>query len=81
MYDVPSRLTKCFAAVFPSLPEDKFPLAEPSTVDGWDSVASVTLIATIEEEFAIELDLQEAGSLMSFEKMLKFLENRPAGNG
>ncbi len=65
MDDVRSRLIRCFAAVFPGLTHDQIPKAQPATVTGWDSVASVTLIATIEEEFAVEFDVQEIANVLS----------------
>jgi acyl carrier protein len=75
MDDARSRLARCFAAVFPNLSPDQIPQAEPSTVAGWDSVASVTLIATIEEEFGVEFDVQEIANLLSFTKLFEYLQS------
>ena len=74
MDEVKDRLARCFIAVFPELSEQAVHLAEPSTVKGWDSVASVTLMATVEEEFGVSFDIQEAADLMSYGKMLEFLK-------
>ena len=61
-------------AVFPLVPEEQLEHAEAANLAGWDSVASVTLFATIEEEFAIEIDVQDMKDLLSFEKLLTYLQ-------
>jgi len=81
MDDTRDRLARCFAAVFPSLPVDSIARAGVSNTEGWDSVASVTLIATIEEEFGIELDIQDLAELISFEKILDYLQQNPRKAG
>lgn len=81
MDEVRGRLTRCFAAVFPALPEDRVHTAQPSTVNGWDSVASVTLIALVEEEFGVEFDVQEIANLLSFGKLLDYLQARSISGG
>jgi acyl carrier protein len=73
--DTRERLLRCMQAVFPSVPENQLELAQASGVDGWDSVASVTLFATIEEEFGIEIDVQDMKDLLSFEKLAAYLEH------
>jgi acyl carrier protein len=67
------RLMGCFAAVFPTLAQDEILRADHHNVRQWDSVASVTLFATIEEEFGIELELQDLPGLLSFETILAHL--------
>jgi acyl carrier protein len=74
MADVRARLTTCFAAVFPSLSENQIPAATVSSVREWDSVASVTLLATIEEEFGIEIAAKDMGQLLSFPTIFAYLE-------
>lgn len=76
MADTRERLLRCMQAVFPSVHEGQLELAQASSVDGWDSVASVTLFATIEEEFGIEIDVQEMKDLLSFEKLFAYLQQR-----
>jgi acyl carrier protein len=67
MTDAAQRLVDCFAAVFPNLPADQLPAATAETVAEWDSVAQVTLIAAVEEEFGISIDPNAYGSLVSFQ--------------
>ena len=76
MADTKERLTRCFAAVFPSLNGNQILDATASTVQGRDSVASVTLFAMIEEEFRFELDLHDLAELTSFAKILDYLSKR-----
>jgi acyl carrier protein len=74
--DVRSQLVGCFSAVFPGLSQDDILRADHHNVSGWDSVASVTLFATIEEEFGLELDLMDLPELTSFEKICGYLATK-----
>lgn len=74
MNDLQGRLHRCFAAVFPSLPESQITAATLDTVEGWDSVAAATLITTIEEEFGLEFDMEAIGSLTSYQTIAAELE-------
>jgi acyl carrier protein len=76
MNEIGERLTKCFAAVFPQLPETQIPLATPGVVDGWDSMASITLLSVIEEEFGIQIEPEDIEYFTSFETVLGYLNNR-----
>ncbi|MGA2422328.1 MAG: acyl carrier protein [Candidatus Acidiferrum sp.] len=73
MADVKARLERCFSAVFPALSAAQIVQANPASVAAWDSVASVTLFALIEEEFALEIDVQDMPQLLSFEGLLAYL--------
>lgn len=76
MNDIKERLVKCFDAVFPDLGEAMILHASPQTVESWDSMASITLISVIEEEFEIEIDPEDIESLVSFEKVLDYIGNK-----
>lgn len=73
MPDVRSRLTKCFQIVFPDLPVSEIPNARQETVPAWDSVAAITLLNVIEDEFQIEMDLEIAADLYSYERICEYL--------
>ena len=77
MNDVQRRLTRCFAAVFPNLPESQITSATLDTVEGWDSVAAATLVTTIEEEFGIEFDVDAVGNLTSYQAISDYLSKLP----
>jgi acyl carrier protein len=66
MNDHQARLARCFAAVFPQLPESLIPAATQATTEGWDSVATVTLFSLIQEEFGVSLDFDDLQNLESF---------------
>lgn len=54
--DAPERLTRCVRLVFPGLSPAEARAASAETVDGWDSVSAVTLLALVEEEFGVPVD-------------------------
>jgi acyl carrier protein len=76
MADTKERLLRCFSAVFPPLSVAQIVQASPPTVAAWDSVASVTLFAIVEEEFALEIDVQDMKDLLSFESILQYLQQK-----
>jgi acyl carrier protein len=78
MNDVDVRLKRCFAVAFPSVPPDAIPRAEQASVEGWDSVAAITLVALIEEEFAITVDLDQLPELTSFAAIRRYLDQTAA---
>ena len=67
------RLANCFSAVFPELSSEEIFEASPTTVRTWDSVAVVTLLAVIEEEFGITIDEEDPARFDSFEAILNYL--------
>ena len=73
---VQSRLARCFGLVFPELGPDEIPLASPASVGTWDSLASINLVAVIEEEFGIQVELEELEDMMSFATILDLVERR-----
>jgi len=76
MDEIRNRLLACFSAVFPLLSPSELESAESSQLPAWDSVASVTLFATIEEEFATEIDVNNMAELLSFKKLEEYLRER-----
>ena len=78
MDDTQNRLMSCFSAIFPSLSREAILKADAMRLEAWDSVASVTLFAMIEEEFGIEMDIQDSADLLSFAKIENYLYSRKA---
>jgi len=76
MDETQKRLTNCFRLVFPDLPEAEIPSASQETVAAWDSVAAITLVNVIEEEFGVEVDLDDLAELDSFSKVSNYLQAR-----
>jgi acyl carrier protein len=62
-------------AVFPELSPEETPRASPASVSSWDSVASITLLSVLEEEFEIQVAPEDLEHLVSFELVLNYLRH------
>lgn len=78
MDNVRERLVDCFHTVFPSLTEAEIVSASQGSIAKWDSVATITLVNVIEDEFGIELDLDQLGELDSFDSISRHVSGQPA---
>ena len=76
MDETRQRLANCFQTVFPDLPEAEIATASTSTLATWDSVAAITLMNVIEDEFGFEMDLDDLADLDSFDKVYSYLQKR-----
>jgi len=76
MNDLRGRLVDCFAVVFPDLGPEQIPRASTATVGAWDSMATVTLIGVLEEEFAVQITPDDLPRLASFERVLDYLRSK-----
>jgi len=68
------RLASCFWAIFPELSSEEITQASSATVQSWDSVAVVTLLAVIEEEFGISIEEDDPAKFDSFQRILCYLQ-------
>jgi acyl carrier protein len=73
MDDIRIRLTRCFAAVFPNHARPDIESATAQSMAGWDSIAMVTLISVVEEEFGVAIAINDIGNLNSFESFQRHL--------
>jgi acyl carrier protein len=78
--DFESRLARCFASVFPELTPDQIRQASTETVPRWDSLAAVTLVAVIEQEFSVQIDPLDLPELGSYGAVKAYVENQLAGS-
>lgn len=78
MDNTEERLVKVFETVFPDLSADRITSATQDTVQTWDSVAAITLMNLIEEEFSIQMDFEDLGELTSFGKILTYVNGKLA---
>lgn len=78
MSDDRARLAQCFAATFPELDEAEIERAAVTSVGAWDSMATVTLHALLEEEFGITIRPDDIDRLISFDLILHYLHEREA---
>jgi len=76
MDDLEGKLIDCFAVVFPDLAREEVRLASMASVPGWDSMASINLVAVIEEEFGIQLEIEELADMASFASVLDLLHQK-----
>jgi acyl carrier protein len=76
MDDTESRLRRCFTLAFPDIEEKQLRHATTDTLASWDSIANVTLINLIEEEFGAEMTLEDVEHLNSFEGYLAYMQTR-----
>jgi acyl carrier protein len=76
MTAIESRVSKCFLNVFPDLTAADLPRASQAGLPQWDSVAHVTLLSAISEEFQIELDDESFESLTSYLLVVDFVESQ-----
>lgn len=74
MIDLRCRLSDCFVLVFPDLKPQEASSASMGSMASWDSVAGVTLLAVVEEEFGVSIPPDEVVQLSSFELILDFLQ-------
>jgi len=72
------RLIECFRDVFPQIPGDAIPHASVETLPAWDSLATVTVLALIEEEFGVRVEPESIEGLTSFDRVLAYLTARPS---
>lgn len=73
------RLAGCFKKVFPNLSRAEIGAASQAGIGAWDSIAQVTLISLIGEEFGIEPDFEEFEAATSFPAFRDIVGARLAG--
>ncbi len=78
MHNSEQRLEKVFETVFPDMPVAEIRTASQDSIQNWDSVAAITLMNLIEEEFGIQMDFGEVAELTSFPKILEYVNERIA---
>jgi acyl carrier protein len=79
MAELESRLVNCFAVVFPELTAQEIPSVSMGSLASWDSVAGITLLSVIEEEFNLSIPPDEVAGLVSFGLIVDYLR-RPPGD-
>lgn len=76
MHDVRQRLIRCFSSVFPDLDETGIQEATITSVEAWDSIATVTLLTLVEEEFGFPVDVDDVDQFVSFDSMLLYVTGK-----
>lgn len=78
MDDGDDRLVRCFASAFPSATPDEIRTAKFDAMPGWDSLRGVTLLAVLEQELGVQIDLPELLELETFDAVKRYLLQRGA---
>ena len=76
MDDLEARLVRCFGLIFPALDEKQIRRATNADVPSWDSMAMVILVNVVEEEFGMQIDMEDAEHLTSFGGFLAYMRTR-----
>jgi acyl carrier protein len=79
MDELEAGVTRCFSAIFPDLDQASMLDATPYTLSDWDSVATVTLLATVEQELSIEIDPEDVSEFVSYQRIVSYVRRRKAG--
>ena len=78
MTQIRQRLASCFSAAFPRLRDAEVANAAVGATAGWDSLATVNLVALVEEEFHIQVSPEDIERFGSFEQIAEYLQRREA---
>lgn len=73
MNNLDQRLISVFRNAFPDVPEDRLSSVTQENTQSWDSVAAITLMNLIEEEFEMQLDFEDLADLTSFARVRDYL--------
>lgn len=76
MSESQDRLIRCFSSVFPTLSEAEIRASDVVPLLDLDSLAGVTLVTLIGQEFGVNVDLPDLLELRSFEAVSQFLQKR-----
>ena len=78
MDNLEHRLVRCFSSVFPDLDEEQIRSASVDSVPAWHSLASITLISVVQEEFGVEVGLMDLPNLVSFAAVQNYVQHHLA---
>ena len=75
-----ARVLDCFRSVFPERSDDELRVLDQATVDDWDSLASLSLLTVIEEEFEITFDDDAIAEMTTFPAVCDAVAARTASS-
>ncbi len=76
MSEQDDQLVRCFASVFPTLSEGDIRSSNVVPLFDLDSLAGVTLVTLIDQEFGVNVELPDLLDLGSFEEIAQFLRKQ-----
>ncbi len=68
-----NRVTDCFCAIFPSHSREELLTASRESIPEWDSLAGVTLLTLLQQEFHLDIDLGELEQFDSVQAVLDYV--------
>jgi acyl carrier protein len=77
MKDIHERLVACFRNVFPNVEAEEAPRASTASLAAWDSLAHITLLSAISEEFGVDFSDEDFEELVSFALIADRLSDAP----
>lgn len=75
MAEVAVRLLRCFSSVFPGLTAEQIRAACAELLSAWDSLTAVRLLAVLEQEFGLEISVEDMQNLKSYHQIYNYLIN------
>ena len=76
MSEQEDRLVRCFASVFPTLSEEEIRTSNVVPLLDLDSLAGVTLVTLIDQEFDMNVEVAELLELGSFDAIAQFVRKQ-----
>ena len=78
MTTLKERVADCFCAIFPSHSRAEILTASRESIPEWDSLAGVTLLTLLQQEFHIDIDLTELEHFNSVQAVLDYVSANAA---
>ena len=74
--DIKSRLESLFGKVIQGVAAESISELERVDTEEWDSLAHLNLVISLEEEFGVSINPDQAAAITSFEETYKFVESK-----
>ncbi|HEY1792330.1 MAG TPA: acyl carrier protein [Opitutaceae bacterium] len=81
MNTLQGRLEDCFALALPGVHREQARSASMETVAAWDSLATINILALVEEEFRIKVPDEDLVNFKSFGLIAAYLGKRADASG
>ena len=79
MDQISDKVAHCFSLVFPDMNPSEYYAANTENTSAWDSLAQVTLLSLLGQEFGIEIDYEQFEDANSFEVLTSRIRELSAG--
>jgi acyl carrier protein len=79
MKEILTKVQKAFQSAFDVDPQLITLDTSPGDVTGWDSMGHVTLASSLEQEFGVNLDVDDLVAMENVREIVRILEGKTAG--